>query len=138
MTIIAHRSKLFDRLLNAVTFDKALTTTIFPTPSNQFKKASSGDRKELHRYEFVEMIVRLASIKYRDTKVCQNLHDAVENMIVNDILKYNPQLNGFEWRHKHLYNAEVSEIFKKNMTVLKKLYDANVNPKEKYMMIADA
>lgn len=138
MTIIAHRSKLFDRLLNAVTFDKCLITTIYPTQSNQYKKASSGDRKELHRYEFVEMIVRLASIKYRDTKVNNHLHEAVENMIVNDILKYNPQLNGFEWRHKHLYNAKVTEIFKKNAAVLKKLYDANVNPKEKYMMIPDA
>ena len=114
MTVIAHRSKLFDRLLSAPTFDKCLITTIFPLPTNIYKKISSGDRKELHRYEFVEMIVRLASIKYKDTKVCQNLHDAVENIVVNDILKYNPQLNGFEWRHKHLYNAKVSEIFKKN------------------------
>ena len=59
-------------------------------------------------------------------------------MIVNDLLKHNTQLNGLEWRHKNLYNAQVGEIFKKNTTALKKLYESHVNPKEKYMMIADA
>ena len=138
MIMFAHRSRLFDRLLNQVTFERCLSTTILPATSNQHKKASSGDRKELHRYEFVEMIVRLAYIKYGDAKACPTLHEAVETIIVNDLLKHNTQLNGLEWRHKNLYNAEVSEIFKKNTTVLKKLYESHVNPKEKYMMIADA
>jgi hypothetical protein len=138
MVMFAHRSRLFDRLLNPVTFDKTLISTIQPPPTNQYKKASSGDRKELHRYEFVEMIVRLAQIKYRDSKACPTLHEAVETLIVNDLLKHNTQLNGLEWRHRNLYNAEVSEVFKKNATILKKLYEAHVNPKEKYMMIADA
>ena len=44
------------------------------------------DENALYRFEFLEMVVRLAQAKYKDTKVLPSLRDALEKFITVDIL----------------------------------------------------
>ena len=54
-TSFVHRSELFDKNINLATMDRTLIATNVST--NKYKNSSE---RELHRYEFVEIIVRLA------------------------------------------------------------------------------
>lgn len=53
-----------DKVLNQAAVDINLAATNVST--NPFKNSSE---RELHRYEFVEVIVRLANSKYREPKI---------------------------------------------------------------------
>lgn len=76
---------------------------------NQFK---NRDERTLHRYEFLEIIVRLAQAKYKDPKIVPSLKDSLEKMILEDILSNNQTNECF--RCKHIYSDKVNEILQKN------------------------
>ena len=79
------RSKIIDNeVISAATLERTLSQTNFS--KNPHK--NSADR-ELHRYEFVEIIVRIALEKFCATKVCKNAQGAVEKLLVEHILPNN-------------------------------------------------
>lgn len=70
---VAYRSKLFDRnYLNLCTLERDFIAT--NASCNQYKTSLDG---KLHRYEFIEILVRLAQTKYRDSKICLTLHEGL-------------------------------------------------------------
>jgi len=46
------------------------------------------NERTLHRYEFIDILIRVAYAKYRESKICMNLHDSIENLILKDILPH--------------------------------------------------
>ena len=62
-TSFCYRSKILDRNLNLATMDRLFITT--NVSNNPFKNSSE---RLLHRYEFLEMICRLAQAKYKEQK----------------------------------------------------------------------
>ena len=72
---------------------------------NQFK---NRDERTLHRYEFLEIIVRLAQAKYKDPKLVPSLRDSLEKIIIEDILSNNNTSECF--KRKHIYSEKVNEI----------------------------
>lgn len=72
VTRICYKAKLFDRNMNMATLDKNFVAT--NASINGLK--NPGDR-ELHRYEFVEFIVRTAKSKYCDSKMFHDLSEAL-------------------------------------------------------------
>ena len=46
----------------------------------------NNDDKSLCRYEFLEIIARLAKIKYYDSKICKSISAATEKMIKDSML----------------------------------------------------
>lgn len=99
------RCKIVDNeTINAATLERTLSQTNLS--KNPHKK--SADR-ELHRYEFVEIIVRIAQEKYCVTKVCKNVQNAVKKLIMEHILPNNKNLevDGYNFRVKHLYTPEM-------------------------------
>ena len=46
----------------------------------------NNDDKSLCRYEFLEIISRLAKIKYYDSKICKSISAATEKMIKESML----------------------------------------------------
>lgn len=96
------------------------------------------NERTLHRYEFIDILIRVAYAKYRESKICMNLHDSIENLILKDILPHhqNHTLDGNKFRQEFLYGKELSkihEILKKNEVVIKKLYAANLGPDSRYI-----
>ena len=54
--------------------------------NNKFKNSSE---RELHRYEFMEVIVRLASTKYKEPKIITSYHGATTELLEKFIIPNN-------------------------------------------------
>ena len=102
------------------------------TSNNKYKISAE---RELHRYEFVEVIVRLSLVKYKDSKIYSNLHDATRVILEHDILPNNPSVDGYNFRKDHMYNLKCDDIFRKNENVIKKLFESFLNPSKKYLTL---
>ena len=91
----------------------------------------------MHRYEFVEVIVRLGLVKYKEPKVVTTLHEACERILTKDVIIKNKAVDGLNFREKYMYNLKCDEILKKNEVVLKKLYESFTNPNKKYVTLEE-
>ena len=79
-TEFVRRSGLFGKEINLARMDHQMIAT---NVSNNKYKANS--ERELHRYEFVEFIVRLGLTKYKDPKKVETLMEATEEIFLKDI-----------------------------------------------------
>ena len=73
--------KIYDQYISLTTVEQLFEIT--NQSENQFK---NRNEKALHRYEFLEIIVRLAQAKYKDPKITPSLKDSLEKIIKEDIL----------------------------------------------------
>lgn len=83
--------------------------------------------KALIRFEFIELLLRLAKEKYQKTGEANSLADAFTILLERNV---RPISNADEWssfRKDKLYNVEVDQVFRANMEVLKKIYSLKVN-----------
>lgn len=67
-SLFVNRSKLPDKRLIIAEIDRALISTNYTT--NKYKNSAE---KELHRYEFIEIIVRLSIVKYLQPKIFKSM-----------------------------------------------------------------
>lgn len=82
-SLFVNRSKLPDKKLIVAEIDRALISTNYTV--NKYKNSAE---KELHRYEFVEIIVRLSIVKYVQNKTAANMVEAYK-MIREEIIPRN-------------------------------------------------
>ena len=83
--------------------------------NNKYKKSAE---RELHRYEFIEFIVRLSLTIYKEPKRVETLWDAYSLILDKDILPKNPTVDGLNFREEHMYNLKTNEIFVRNLPVI--------------------
>lgn len=93
--------------------------TLTNDSTNQFKKS---DDRELHRYEFLELIVRLAIIKYKDTKVLQTTQASFQRFLDQDLIPKAKKINGFTFRKDHIYNLKVDDVLRDKKEDLAKVF----------------
>ena len=65
---------------------------------------------ELLRYEFLEVLVRVARVKYIETGICNRYVDAVKILVEEKIMNY-PYPRLTEWRENELWSNEVNDVF---------------------------
>lgn len=96
---------------------------IFIATNVQLESYSYNPERELWRYEFFEIIVRLAKQKYFSSKICSTIHEAVEKLLLCNIL---PSCKDYpswhKWRDMELWTIEVDTLYKSNLESLNKLY----------------
>jgi uncharacterized lipoprotein YddW (UPF0748 family) len=79
--------------------------------------------KDLCRYEFYEIFVRIADEKYRKPKISASLSEAVEKLLIDNIFKYSDFVHSWQkWRTEKLWNILVDDLYKANLDSLKKLF----------------
>lgn len=105
-----------------------------PSADNKYKNAAE---RELHRYEFIEVIVRLSLSKYKEPKIVSTLAEAAEMIFVKDVIPRNAAVDGLNFREEHMYNLKCDEIFKRNEGVINKLYESHLNPNKKYITLEE-
>jgi hypothetical protein len=119
--------------VNLACLDRQFIATNVPS---EFSKAyKNAAERELHRYEFVEVNVRLALSKYKDPKIVPTLHEAADKLMTEDVIPKNIGVEGLNFREDHLYNLKCDEIFKKNEPVILKLFDSYLNPNKKFITL---
>ena len=106
------------------------------TNVNSHGLINSAERN-LQRYEFFEIIVRLADQKYRGPKVVDSLADAVQKLIKENIYPNSTAVDGEMFRKYHCYNVKVNEILKKNEVPLRKVYDSFCHSKKKTVTLEE-
>ena len=83
--------------------------------------ADNADRA-LCRFEFYEIIVRIAQAKFVDTGVCHSISDATTHLIENFIMRYRyEKMEGQEWRDRELWTIEIDAFFKVNLKNINKV-----------------
>lgn len=131
-TSFINRSKIIDKNVNLAAVDRMFIAT--NTSNNRYKNSAE---RELHRYEFVEVIVRLSLVKYKEPKIIDKLHDATLEILEKDVLPNNPSVDGYNFRKEQMYNLKCDDIFKKNEPVIRKLFDSFLNPSKKYVTLEE-
>ena len=77
----------------------------------------------LNRAEFIEMLVRIAIIKYQDSKVVKFASDAVQKLLEEVIVpQWVVQPTWMEFRTRYLWTLDVNDVFAANMFGIQKLY----------------
>ena len=106
--------------------DKAITLAVIErlfTAANAAEGEQGDNRaKSLIRYEFMELLVRIAKEKYHKTRVAASVADAFEMLLERDVL---PVSNHEEWqgfRDNVLYTVDVDRALRANQEALGKLY----------------
>jgi len=75
--------KIPDKNVNLAAIDR-----IFIATNVELQALDENPDKMLCRYEFYEYIVRLAQIKYKDSKICSTFTESVKKIIEENVLPY--------------------------------------------------
>eukprot|EP00347_Sterkiella_histriomuscorum_P001629 403371291 len=78
--------------------------------------------RSLCRYEFFEIIVRMAYAKYVDKGPLRTIDEGLQKLI-NEHIMENPfeKIDGDSWRHEELWCLEVDDLFKANLKEINKV-----------------
>ena len=99
----------------------------FVATNIELEKLDENPDRELCRFEFLEIITRIGIIKYFDSKICSTYSAAVYKVVTEDVLPRAPSAKEFyeDYRFANIYNIEIDELFKTNLSSLEKLYRNN-------------
>ena len=67
---------MFDKVFNMATYDR-----IFVAANVELVAQEENPDKMLCRFEFYEILARIAQVKYKDTKVCDSFSSAFNKIV---------------------------------------------------------
>jgi hypothetical protein len=83
--------------------------------------ADNADRA-LCRFEFYEIIVRIAQAKFVDSGHFKSIAKATEHLIEKYILRFRyEKMEGQDWRERELWTIEIDAFFQVNMKNINKV-----------------
>ena len=110
---------LFNEIINSIQpsiIDSNLTITAidleFITAVSASKAGKFNPSRDLVRYQFLEIFVRLAIHKYHKSKICKSKLEAIQKFFDEDIGKFLKRFHSYEWREKKYFCEEVEIILK--------------------------
>ena len=79
--------------------------------------------RSLCRYEFYEILVRMANTKFAEKGQCKSVHDALQRVIDEFIMPNSVEkMEGQQWRINELWTLEVDLLFKANLKSIQKVF----------------
>ena len=84
-----------DKNVNLACLDRQFIATNVPGKENKFK---NGAERELHRYEFLEVLVRISLSKYKEPKIVATLPEAFDKLMTEDVNPNNLAVEGIYFR----------------------------------------
>ena len=91
--------------------------------------------KDLQRYEFLEMIVRVANFRYKELGLVDNTVDGIQRVLEELIYPNAHKMDGDDFRRRWCYNVKTNEILKRNESVIRKIYDSYTHAKKRYIVL---
>jgi hypothetical protein len=125
--------------LDPASFDR----TFISTNVNTHGLTNSAQR-DLNRYEFLEIMVRFALLKFRDKDpVCKNATEAINKLLEEYIYPTAETMDGWQFRQRVCYNVKVNEFLKKNEKAIERIYKTpngiiQFHSKKKYITVTEA
>ena len=114
-----NQSKIKDDVLNS-----SVLSTYFAAAHYHQLDSEDNAVNVSNRYEFLEILIRLARGKFMDFGSMTCLADAMQQLIEKHVLPLESQCAFYQdWRHKELYTNSVNDILATNIKAIRKLYD---------------
>jgi len=123
-----------DKGVRLDTVDRAFIAT-----NVELEKHEENPAAALQRYEFMEIIVRLADSKYKGTGVCATYAESVQKILSDHFLKLGDFTSEWqEFRDKELWTIDVNDVLEANLDLLDKCYKKYMAPRKLLMTLKDA
>lgn len=87
----------------------------------------------LCRFDFLEILVRLAAAKFRDPGICPTASESVDKLLTENVFPNADEVDWQRFREEELYNTECHMLFKKNEKELKNIYNHFTHPQKKQL-----
>ena len=101
------------------------------------KLSDDNPTNALSRFEFLEILVRLAQSKYKETGICSTYEDSVQKLLEEHVFPNSNPDSWQEFRDDYLWTIEVNDVLEANLDGLKKLYTNYHEPRKKFMTMID-
>ena len=109
---------ILDAKLTSQDIDRLFIATNF-----EEEDLEDNDNKALCRYEFFEIIVRLAKLKFVEKGFTKAVSEATEKLIVNFIIpNFSEKMPNQAFRTDELWTLDVDDLVRKNMKGVEGLY----------------
>lgn len=81
--------------------------------------------RELCRFEFFELLLRISICKFKDTYICDTYHESFEKLIKEYVFRHSHknQQSWQEFRENYLWTIEVNDLIEANLEGLRKVYE---------------
>jgi hypothetical protein len=129
----AIKSKMPDNIVNLSTLDRTFIAANLKVDAAASTDGSNG----LCRFEFLEILVRLANIKYLETKIVKSFTEAAEKLISECVIHNFLPESWQEFRDKELWTIDVNDVLEANLDNLKKIYASYITQVHKSMDLQD-
>ena len=127
----ATKAKFLDNVVNISTVDRTFIA------ANLKVTESAAPSNGLKRFEFLEILVRLANTKYLETKIVKTYAEATEKLITECVLPFFTPEPWQEFRDKELWSIDVNDMFEANLENLKKIYNHYKTPTKPMIELED-
>ena len=125
-----------DPNVNLSTIDRTFIAATLQV-EGQGARESDIPADKLNRFEFMEILVRLANIKFIETKKIKGFDEATAHLIEDYIMpNYTPE-PWQEFREKELWTIDVNDILEANQEHLRKIYNSFLSQLHKAMDLRD-
>jgi hypothetical protein len=116
------------KFLNTAAIDR-----LFIAVNVELVEQDDNPDRELCRFEFFEIMVRMAVCKYQDLALTPA--EALRKLLNEHILKYGGASSALQFRHEKLYHVEVNDILEVNLFNLQTLFAKYKDRRGKYVNI---
>ena len=102
------------------------------------KISDDNPANALSRFEFLEILVRLAQAKFKETGLCSTFEESMTRLLDEFIFPLANPEPWQEFRDELLWTLDVNDVLEANLEGLKKVYTHYHEPRKKFMTMGDA
>ena len=107
--------------------DRCFIATNLANPDIRYILNEDNAENSLCRFEFVEILTRIADMKYVKSKLIENITIAVMTLITNFvkplyISETEAAWGSLNWRKENLFTLDVNDVFSANIDNIHKLH----------------
>eukprot|EP00349_Pseudokeronopsis_sp_Brazil_P006027 CAMPEP_0202967230 /NCGR_PEP_ID=MMETSP1396-20130829/12024_1 /ASSEMBLY_ACC=CAM_ASM_000872 /TAXON_ID= /ORGANISM="Pseudokeronopsis sp., Strain Brazil" /LENGTH=291 /DNA_ID=CAMNT_0049692037 /DNA_START=293 /DNA_END=1165 /DNA_ORIENTATION=+ len=111
----------------------ATVDRLFIATNVELEAMDDNPDKALCRFEFLEILVRIANSKYKEPGLAANYSDALQKLLSTNIFPAVQPAPWQEWREQELWTIDVNDLLEANLEGLKKVFSYYFDPRKKYM-----
>ena len=111
-----YEMKIIDKNMPISTIDR-----LFIAVNVELEKLEDNPDRDLCRYEFLEILVRIATTKYKDTKMVETHKEALSKLLeqikANSVIKF----TGYAFKKEEVWVLEVDDLLRTNIPNIRKV-----------------
>jgi len=113
-----HHWKIIDKNLSSQDIDRVFIATNF-----EEEDLEENDDSSLCRYEYMEIITRMAKVKYQESGLAKTVHESCERLLAQFIVPNTIEhMEWQEFRDQQLWTLEVDDLLKANLPAIDALF----------------